>query len=201
MAEGTNQRLAAEMAFALLMGFGILILLLAAEKRNVFESGITLGLAVAYGLITGFTVNTGEGSTLAERYWNTSKKRVGMGIFAAIFLTVLGYIFPSRAINLFAVFIVFEVLATLLPGKALFYGGELWKQSKVLYALTAAIAFIFLTISLFSLPFSAVVWLFTNVSGVFFMLSMLIVFALMLLGLFGKRAGGAADNRNEHSGH
>lgn len=202
--ERTNARLAAEIAFALLVGFGALILLLAAERRGALESSVALALAVAYGLLVGFIVNSGEGHTLAERCWNTGRKRIGIGIFSGLFLTVVAYAFPLRIISLFAVFIFLEALTNLLPGRVIFYGEELWKQSRIAYILAAAVSIMFLFTNLFSVPAGSLIWIFSSLSGVLFSVLMLAVLALIVAAFFGKRLSGNGENNsgNRHpEGH
>ena len=187
--ERTNTRYVAELLFITAVQLIALIPLLSAEREGVFTSLSAFALVIVYSIVLGIFLRQGEGNNLAEKAWDTNRRRLGMHIFVIIFLTVAAYIILLREINLFVVFIALEVLASLLPGRVLLYGEELWKASRIAYVLVALISAIFLAVNLFSVSLSAVVWLFSNASGIIFMAAMLAVFGLMVAAFFGKRVG------------
>ncbi len=156
-----------------LIQFSLVLTMLIAEKTSLFSIIILFTLFIIYSLF-GYSLKS-------------NKKRIGFSILAFILLTLTSFAFPLRELNILSIFIIIGSLLTLLPGKFVMSGEELWKESKVMFLLILAVGLGFLTINFFSLNFQAVSWFLTNFFGIIGILMVVAIAAIIILGLLGIR--------------
>ena len=103
-------------------------------------------------------------------------------------MTLISFLIPSRVLNILAIFIMFDSLLSFLPGKFMFYGEQLWKWSRLVFALTLLYTLTFLAINAFAISGEMVTMFFTIMIGNLFLLMATIIIVIVILGLLGISA-------------
>ncbi len=173
--ENTKYGNYAERAFFLLVQFGIVLTLMYTEKASLFAVIAVIIISIIY---SGFAY-----------LLKSNKKRVGLGILFFISLTLLSYLFPLRELNMISIFISIDVLLSLFPGKVLMCGEDLWKQSRLMYAVILLTGFGFFFINLFSISYQLLNWFLTQFFGIAGILMAIAIAIIVILGLLGFRFG------------
>ncbi len=162
-----------ERALFYLIQFGLVLTLLITEKA---------GLLSVIGLLILFVLYTIFGYSL-----KSNRKRVGFSILSFILLTLASFLFPLRELNILSIFILIDPLLTLLPGKSVMSGEELWKESKFMFLLILVVSSGFFAINFFSLNFQSVSLFLTNFFGIIGILMVVAIAVIIILGLLGIR--------------
>ncbi len=184
---GLKTRAFAETVLFMAIEFGILFLLLFVENIDFLSSSGILVISILYGIIIYYvSKSSGEGN-VRDILYKSNKRRIGAAILFFIVVTIISSIYLYRPLNILAIFMTMDVLISLLPGKVVLCGGEMWKESKVLYILTLSTSLAFLLINIFGFNLDSIIMFFTNFFGIIGIILISIIAIIIILGLVGIR--------------